>query len=58
MTDIPWFGPPTGMTEPDPIIWWFIGPVIAYVWAFWAAAILSAVINSRPQYDDEEDESA
>lgn len=49
----PWFGMPTGMDKPDPIIWWLIGPVWGYLWALWAARVLSCVINTKPHYDEE-----
>lgn len=46
MTLPPWWGPPAeGATAPDPIIWWFIAPVIAYVLAIWLAGFLAYLIN-------------
>lgn len=46
MTLPPWFGPiADGATAPDPIIYWFLVPVIAYVWALAAAHVIAMWID-------------
>jgi hypothetical protein len=46
MTLPPFWGPPAeGATAPDPIIWWFAGPVIYYLLAFFVASQIAFAIN-------------
>lgn len=59
MTLPPFFGAlADGVTEPDPIIWWFLTPPAAYLWAMWAAVILARLINTKPDTLKEGDSHA
>lgn len=56
----PWFGEPTGFDHPDPLIYWFATPLLAYPWAILIAAQISAAMEIRRRYlralDDEDDD--
>lgn len=44
-----WFGAPTGFDQPDPLIYWFLAPPAAYLWALYVAFQLSLFINAQPR---------
>lgn len=47
----PFWGPPGhGATAPDPIIWWIVVPIFAYLLAIWIASQFAAVFALHNQW--------
>jgi hypothetical protein len=53
----PFWGPPAGgLTVPDPIIWWFVAPVLGYATAIWWAFFIALWMEAAREIREERDE--
>lgn len=46
IADLPFWGPPGAYNQPDPYIWWIVGPVWAYLAAIWVAHGIARFIDA------------